>query len=172
MDPEKAKFIFRNTEAYLRATVEISESLDRKIFNLLSLTFSASLALLGFLLVSLESGFESNLPYSVALLATGSLLLLSLLVVSLMLLHGYSPHKIHHPGNYPANLMEPQYMSQELAAMMMGESANHRQRIDENAKLNQRRAELFRQGRLTATASLLLTPVAFALLYWLLVRVL
>ena len=90
MDPEKAKFIFRNTEAYLRATVEISESLDRKIFNLLSLTFSASLALLGFLLVSLESGFESNLPYSVALLATGSLLLLSLLVVSLMLLHGYS----------------------------------------------------------------------------------
>ena len=171
MDLEKAKFIFQNTESYLRATIETSEALDRKTFNLLSLIFSAALALLGFLLINLESGFASD-PYSVALLITNVLLLVSLVAISFWLLSGYFPHKAHYPGNYPENLLEPEYLSQELAGMMVGESINHRKRIDENMKLNQWQAGLLRKSRLATMASLLLTPVVFMLLYWVFAHIL
>ena len=124
---EKAAFLHDHSKEYLLHTINTYEGLQNKVTLLLGFIFPSNILLF----ISFNT-IEFTPTYLVDRVVP--LILISNIIIAFYLLYGFLSLKIAHSGNEPRNLLQQEFLNQELRFIKISEVIHYQNMIDINIK--------------------------------------
>ena len=169
IDNEKVTFIFEEIKERLKATIEFSNEIDKKIHNFILLKI-AIIWLFAEILFKTNSGHGGDVAlkipemneFNMSIIVFIVILMIGLIQLGLVL----SPKKYFTTGSSPQEIYKKSLLEKELEAIKISIGASYQERLnlaEENRKNKAKKLKLSLYMSIIGFAFLILTPFLFFL---------